>query len=174
MLFDEEIYRDDRKLLDFDNSNIIFRKAVRAIIVSNRKILMVLLEKTTEYKFPGGGVEENENAEEALKREVLEEVGYNVIKVVEKIGTVTEYAIAKEGKGYIFKMVSEYYTVHIDNNQINQTLDDYEKEFLYKPCWTEMETAYYTNRKLIDNKLDSTPWIKRETKVLEIIKDKLL
>jgi len=128
MLFNEEIYRDDKKLLDFNNDNIILRKAVRAIILKDKKILMVFLEKTKEYKFPGGGVEENEIIEEALKREVLEEVGYNVNKIIEKIGIVTEYSMAKEGKGNIFKMVSEYYIVNIDNNKNKQELDDYEME----------------------------------------------
>ena len=36
---------------------------------------MAHLEKTNEYKFPGGGKNENETIDEAIKREVLEEVG---------------------------------------------------------------------------------------------------
>ncbi len=76
MLFNEEIYRDDKNLLDFKNSKIIARSAVRAIIIKENKILMVLLEKTNEYKFPGGGVEENETFEDALK----EKYGRNRLK----------------------------------------------------------------------------------------------
>ncbi|MCL2440213.1 MAG: NUDIX domain-containing protein [Treponema sp.] len=173
MLFNEEIYRDDKKLLDFNN-NIIFRKAVRAIILKDNKILMVFLGKTKEYKFPGGGVEENENPEEALKREVMEEVGYTVNKVIEKIGVMTEYAIANEGKGNIFKMVSEYYITDIEVNQNEQKLDNYEKELKYKPYWINIETAYNVNKNIIDNKCDTTPWIKRETRVLEILTGKIL
>jgi len=41
---------------------------------------------------------------------------------------------------------------------------------LFKPCWIEIEKAYKANKKIIDDKCDSTPWIKRETRVLEIIK----
>jgi 8-oxo-dGTP pyrophosphatase MutT (NUDIX family) len=122
MLFNEELYRNDKELLDFDNSKIILRNAGRAIILRENNILMVVLGKTNEYKFPGGGVEENETIEEALKREVLEETGYNVIRVNEKIGAITEYGIAKEGKNNIFKMISEYYIVNIDNNQIDKNL----------------------------------------------------
>ena len=172
MFFNEEIYRDDKKLLDFNNGKIILRKAVRAIILKNDKILMVFLGKTKEYKFPGGGVEENEIPEEALKREVLEEVGYTVNKVIEKIGTMTEYAIANEGKGNIFKMVSEYYIADVEDNQNEQELDEYEKELKYKPYWIEIEKAYNVNKDIIDNKSDITPWIKRETRVLEILKGK--
>jgi 8-oxo-dGTP pyrophosphatase MutT (NUDIX family) len=68
MLFEEIHYRNDKGLLDFDNCKIIFRKAVRAVIVDKNKILMAHLEKTDEYKFPGGGREDYETAEEALNR----------------------------------------------------------------------------------------------------------
>jgi len=169
MLFNEELYRNDKNLLDFNKSKIILRNAVRAIILKENNILMVFLGKTNEYKFPGGGVEKRETNEEALKREVLEEVGCNVLKINKKIGVITEYGIAKEGKDNIFKMISEYYSVNIDNNLIDQKLDDYEKELLFKPCWIEIEKAYKANKNIIDNKLDSTPWIRRETRVLEIL-----
>jgi len=38
-----------------------------------------------------------------------------------------------------------------------------------KPCWIEIEKAYKANKIIIENKCDSTPWIKRETRVLEIL-----
>jgi len=169
MLFNEELYRNDKQLINFNKGKIILRNAIRAIILKENTILMIFLGKTNEYKFPGGGIEENETIEEALKREVLEEVGYNVVKIGKKIGIITEYGIALEDKNNIFKMISEYYTVNIDYNQINQKLDNYEKELLFKPCWVEIEKAYKANRIIIENKCDSTPWIKRETRVLEIL-----
>jgi len=171
MLFCEELYRDDKKLLDFNSSEIILRNAVRAIILKEKIILMVLLRKTNEYKFPGGGVEKNETIEEALKREVLEEIGCNIVKVIKKIGIITEYAIAIEDKSKIFQMNSEYYSVEIDNKKVEQKLDNYEKDLLYEPCWIEIEKAYTVNKKLIENNCASTPWIRRETKVLNIINE---
>jgi 8-oxo-dGTP pyrophosphatase MutT (NUDIX family) len=174
MLFNEIYYRDDKKLLDFNNSRIIFRSAVRAIIKDGKKILMAYLEKTDEYKFPGGGREENETAEEAIKREVLEEVGYKVKKINEKVGIITEFAIAKEGGNNIFKMDSEYYLVEIDKEPSKQNLEEYEQELMFKPCWVEIEKAYRTNKKGIENKnTEKTGGINRETIVLGIIKEKL-
>jgi len=171
MLFCKELYRDDKKLLDFNSSEIILRNAVRAIILKENIILMVLLGKTNEYKFPGGGIEENETIEEALKREVLEEIGCNIVKVVKKIGIITEYAIAMEDKNKIFQMNSEYYSVEIDNKKVGQKLNNYEKDLLYEPCWIEIEKAYTVNRKIIENNYASTPWIRRETNVLNIINE---
>jgi 8-oxo-dGTP pyrophosphatase MutT (NUDIX family) len=174
MIFEEILYRTDKKLLDFNNSNIIFRQAVRAIIINKNKILMAYLQKTDEYKFPGGGKEEHETTEDVIKREVREEVGYDVIKVKEKIGEIMEYAIAKEGGNNIFKMISEYYLVDVDNIQKEQNLEDYEKELLFTPCWVEIETAYKTNKEKIENNKEVTTGIRRETKILEIIKDKIV
>jgi 8-oxo-dGTP pyrophosphatase MutT (NUDIX family) len=169
MLFNEIHYRNDKNLLDFNNSNIILRNAVRAIILNKNKLLMAHLEKTDEYKFPGGGKNEDETIEEALKREVLEEVGYKVSNIKEKIGTITEYAIAKEGGNNIFKMISEYYLVEIENKQLKQNLEEYEMELLFKPCWVEIKTAYETNKDKINMKINTTTGISRETIALGIL-----
>jgi 8-oxo-dGTP pyrophosphatase MutT (NUDIX family) len=167
MLFEEIHYRNDKSQLDFDNGIIIFRRAVRAVIIDKNKILMAHLEKTDEYKFPGGGREDSETAEEALKREVLEEVGFNVKRINDKIGTITEFAIAKEGGNNIFKMVSEYYLVEVEGNQLKQNLEEYEKELLFKPCWIEIINAYKTNYEKIFEKCSTTTGIHRETIALE-------
>ena len=130
---------------------------------------MAHLEKTDEYKFPGDGKNEGETIEEALKREVLEEVGYKVSNIKEKIGTITEYAIAKEGGNNIFKMISEYYLVEIENKQLKQNLEKYKMELLFKPCWVEIKTAYETNRDKINMKINTTIGINRETIALGIL-----
>ncbi|MDR1068904.1 MAG: NUDIX domain-containing protein [Clostridiales Family XIII bacterium] len=170
-MFKETIYRKDKKSLDLKSPNIIFRNAVRAVIIKENKILMAHLEKTNEYKFPGGGKEENETRDAAIGREVLEEVGYEVERIKEKIGKIREYDTAEEGGDHIFKMVSEYYLVEVNKMPQKQKLEDYEKELLFKPCWIEIETAYETNMERIKNKDETTPGIRRETKVLEIIKE---
>lgn len=172
-MFKKIHYRDDKNLLDFDNGKIILRNAVRAVIIDKNMILMAHLEKTDEYKFPGGGIEEDETTEEALKREVLEEAGYSVKAIGEKIGTITEYMIAEEGNGTILKMISEYYAVTVDNKPLNQRLDEYEAELMFKPRWVEIEKAYNTNKTRIENKNKATSGIERETIVLEILKEKL-
>lgn len=171
MIFNEVLYRDNKNLLDFDNCEILSRNAVRAVIINEKKILMVFLEKTQEYKFPGGGVEENETNEEALEREVLEESGCIVSEINGKIGTIVEYGIDINDKNKIFKMTSDYYSVNIENKRFKQKLEKYEKELMFKPCWVEIRDAYKANKYLLNNKLETTPWIKRETRVLEILKE---
>ncbi|GHV57178.1 hypothetical protein AGMMS49579_22660 [Spirochaetia bacterium] len=99
----------------------------------------------------------------------MEEVGYEVKNIKEKIGEITEFAIAKEGGNNIFKMVSEYYLVEVNNVLKEQRLEDYEKELLFKPSWIEIEKAYKTNKEKIENKSETTSGIRRETKALEKI-----
>lgn len=65
-----------------------------AIIVENKKILCVQRNKgkydyiSYKYEFPGGKLEEAENEEDALKREILEELNLK-IDVKEKFLVVT-------------------------------------------------------------------------------------
>ena len=80
---------------------------VRAIIISQNKIILIKRIKSNEtyWVFPGGGVEPNEAKEEALIREIKEELGLD-IKVKElflerpsdKPGTegITEYFFKAE------------------------------------------------------------------------------
>ena len=54
------------------------RLSSRAVIIYNSKILLNEMGDGVYYNFPGGQIEENETAPEAVVREVLEETGYSV------------------------------------------------------------------------------------------------
>ena len=66
--------------------------SVCGIILKDKKILGVNLTYQKGYALPGGMVEENETLEEALRREIFEETGLEVIKA-EYLGS---YNIKKE------------------------------------------------------------------------------
>lgn len=61
-----------------------FRVAVRAFIKEGNKVLLVREQDPTKKKpieyweTPGGGIVDKETLEEALRREVLEETGYEI------------------------------------------------------------------------------------------------
>ena len=66
------------------------RKAVRTILFNGKGKIAILHKKNkNEYKLVGGGIEENENMEAALRREVNEETGC-VIKDIVELGYVEE------------------------------------------------------------------------------------
>ena len=67
------------------------RKASRSIVFNkNNQIALLYVSKHNYHKLPGGGIENLENIKEALEREVLEEVGVNVL-IGDDIGAIIEY-----------------------------------------------------------------------------------
>lgn len=67
------------------------RKSARAILLNDRgEMATQYLQTYRFHKLPGGGVDRGESIEEALKREVVEEVGYDC-EIERPIGMVIEY-----------------------------------------------------------------------------------
>lgn len=54
-----------------------FRVSLRGVIIKNGKILLDNERAEKIWETPGGGIKHGENIENALKREILEETGYN-------------------------------------------------------------------------------------------------
>ena len=77
--------------LDKDSLNHITPNiGARGVFFLDGKLCILHYEKTHRYTLPGGGVEENESLEDAIKREVLEETGYEVISFKPTV-TLKEY-----------------------------------------------------------------------------------
>jgi len=56
----------------------LFGVSLRGVIVESRKILLVNEHSEKTWETPGGGIRHGESIENALKREILEETGYDV------------------------------------------------------------------------------------------------
>ena len=69
----------------------IKRDAARAVVFSQRDEVYLLKMSTYSYhKLPGGGVDQGESFEEALYRELLEEIGCPA-KIEHELGEIVEY-----------------------------------------------------------------------------------
>lgn len=144
------------------------RNAVRAIIRKGNDIAMVKSDKEGYYKFPGGGMEENESRIDALIRETLEETGLSIIpETIKEYGYTTEKRKSTYDFDEVFIQNSYYYTAEVSDSISKLSLDDYEKALGYHLEFVPFEIAYEANKKIGKNYHSS--FILREAKVLEIL-----
>lgn len=152
----------------------IFREAVRAIVIQEQKLLMILSAKHGDYKFPGGGVEAGETHLEALAREVKEECGASISGNAQAFGKIIEYDLPIEKDYEIFKMTSFYYLCQIENIFQTPNPEQYEIDLGYQPIWVDVETAIQANRSLLSAGYQrESRWIEREAFVLEQVKQEI-
>lgn len=153
------------------NGKTVTRKAVRAIIMKSDQVLMVYSTLNGDYKFPGGGVKRDEAHATALTREVLEECGARLIRIIADFGRVEEYDLAQEDEFDLFRMNSYYYLCEVEDRFGAQNLDDYEFEYGFTPEWVPIEHAIAVNRALLDNPpANLQRWVRRELFVLDQLK----
>ena len=126
---------------DYDiNGTTVSRPSARGIIIKDGKLAMIHSIKYDYYKFPGGGIEKNEQRESALIREVLEETGLDVIpQTIKEYGMV--HRIQKGDYEDVFIQDNYYYLCDVEDNVHEQKLDDYEKE--EKKVWLTDEGIKY-------------------------------
>lgn len=165
MLFEHEIYHAPNLNL---SGRAFIRIAARAIILDGDSMLMIYSPSCDEYKFPGGGVERNESMEAALVREVREETGAVVSRIVVKVGQVIEYDRPKERQLELFTMRSSYYLVTVTPEQLEQKLDAYESNLGFTPRWVKVDEAIRLNEStMAKGNTQMTRWITRDTWALK-------
>ncbi|MDP3974826.1 MAG: NUDIX domain-containing protein [Candidatus Jorgensenbacteria bacterium] len=82
------------------------RPGAYGVIVENGKVAVV--EVAGKYFLPGGGVDEGELPEAALRRELHEELGWNITDVKE-LGDALDYCFSEKANAYI-KKVETFFT----------------------------------------------------------------
>lgn len=169
---------EEMKLLKiFDNRRtkigaqpIIYRNAVRAIIMKRDKILMVYSETSKEFKFPGGGIEQNESREVALKREVIEEVGHVIKSVNESLGYTDQiYNDIYDDSKYFYQR-SYYYFCEVEDEYVGMKLSESEIALRFLPKWVTLEEAIRINQLKVSTN-NEFPWTERELYVLKLLKE---
>jgi 8-oxo-dGTP pyrophosphatase MutT (NUDIX family) len=149
---------------------ILKRRAVRAIVRQDGRLLLVHSLKVGDYKFPGGGVDEGESEEQALRRELREECGARLAGVEGEFGEVIEYDLPSEPEYDAFCMTSRYYLCRVEPGLGSLHLDPYERELGFRPAWVETGAALHNNTRLLHSDRAGLPrWLEREIYVLGLL-----
>ena len=160
----------DNRRTKIGSQPIIYRNAVRAIIIKGSKILMVYSETSKEFKFPGGGIEQDESREVALRREVLEEVGHDIKSVNESLGYTDQiYNDIYDDKRYFYQR-SYYYFCEVEPEYVGMKLSESEIALKFLPKWVTLDEAIEVNEYKINNN-NEFPWTERELYVLKLLKE---
>ena len=162
------LFEIDKKNYDNDG-NAFIRPSARAIIIKDNKIYMVHSLVYDYYKFPGGGIENNESNIDALIRETAEEAGLVVIKdSIKEYGYVHRVKKAKDSSYSNFIQDNFYYICDVENNILEQQLDDYEDFEQFTLELVDPRIAININRNKEHGPKD-LDMIEREAKVLELL-----
>ena len=115
----------------------IKRDRVAVVIIKDGKVLCEKLNTTQtkfngQYLLIGGGIEANENIEQALKREVSEELGIDDFKIISNLGVFEQNWKSKTRSE---NRTHDHHIFHIelDNNKIKETTDQAEL------IWVDLE-----------------------------------
>lgn len=118
-----------------------YRNTVAAIIINkDKKILMcehIWIDNA--WQFPQGGVEENESIEEALKRELYEEIGTKKIKIIKEMPkqVVYKFPFYLKSKYQIDGQKQTYFLVYFYGDDDEIVFDKQEKPEFKEFQWVD-------------------------------------
>lgn len=166
----EQLFQID--LQDYEGTNRVYRRpSARGIIFGdNGRIALVYSEKEKYYKFPGGGIHDDEDKVKALIREVKEETGLIVIpRSVQEFGSVLRRQRSNKSFDTLFEQENFYYFCEVMKETSSQNLDDYEKEAGFVLKFVDLSEAIDANSRYKSEDFFDEIMIKRELRVLQLI-----
>ncbi|MFA6526536.1 MAG: NUDIX domain-containing protein [Candidatus Buchananbacteria bacterium] len=112
------------------------RIAVRSVLFNDQgQVALMHIGTRNIYKLPGGGVDEEENLEAALKREMLEETGC----IIESIGDIGVF-IEKRDEWKLFQVSFVYLSKLVEKKELALTDEEQAEGFSLE--WAEnLESA---------------------------------
>lgn len=157
-------YRDDWQRSRRDSARAIIR-------MGDDKLALVYATKLGYYKFPGGGIHQDEDKSAALIREVQEEIGLVVIpQTIKEYGVVHRFQKSGKIADTVFVQDSFYYTCDVESDKIiNQNLDDYEDKAGFELRIVSIKEALDANLKYRDDDNFNIVMIARDTRVFAML-----
>ena len=168
------LFEMDKK--DYDQCTHTFtRNSARSIIIRDGKVAMIHSIKYDYYKFPGGGIENDEDPVEAMIRETREEAGLVVVpESIKEYGYVHRIQRSDKDATECFVQDNFYYLCKAADKLVSQQLDDYEAQESYRLEYVDPLIVIKKNRN-VKNSPYNQLMFEREARVLEnLIADELI
>lgn len=73
--------RTSKQIIKPEEREVKDRLAVYGLLIRNSQLLLIQPVHSDNWELPGGRVDDNESEDETLKREISEEVGFNISKI---------------------------------------------------------------------------------------------
>lgn len=143
-------------------------------VTGETRIVMAYVSKYGYYKFPGGGIHDDEDKVTALIRETAEETGLEVIpETVAEAGVVGRRQKSIMAKNKVFSQDNFYYFCDVKSLTPGaQHLDDYEAEDGFEFCITTIDEAVAANMSMTSSDPFDLVMAYREARVLNMLAGK--
>lgn len=150
-----------------DTSNFHKRQAARAVVFDSQGRVALLHVGLYDYhKLPGGGIDEGEDIQTALARELMEEIGCQA-EVTSELGKVVEYRNRFE-----LKQTSYCFTVIQVGDKCSPNFTEHEKKHQFSVVWADnIDSAIALLEKDKSSDYASRFMRKRDLAILKAAKD---
>jgi len=155
-------------------STSFHRQAARGVILKGEEILMLYTERYHDYSIPGGGVDEGEDIQSGLIRELEEETGAQHIEIISEFGRYEEFRPWNRGGFEVVHMDSFCFVCDIHAELGETKLEAHEIQNGMTPVWINIHQAIAHNEHTIANSPKKGMSIERETFLLKQIVAELL
>ncbi|CAM2900012.1 NUDIX hydrolase [Vibrio rarus] len=162
------------QLTDLASLRIMQRRATRAIVLQGEVILLLYTERYHDYSLPGGGVDEGEDLQAGLVRELEEETGARNIRNIQPFGVFEEYRPWYKDGADVMRMFSYCYTCSVDAQLGAPNFEDYEIKNGMQAVWINIHDAIAHNQRTLSDSDKKGLSIERETFLLHLIAKELL
>lgn len=117
-----------------------YKKAARAVIVDDKNRVAIIDVRNGEYfKIPGGGIEDGETVDQAVRREAMEEAG-SEIEIVQELGEQEFIDPGPDYNGLVHHSVC--FLARKTDEHSDPNFDDWEKSNNFQLLWVDFDEAF--------------------------------